>query len=645
MNLLRPPAFPSRRAARLAVLALTLAAAQGAWAQDDEEEVAMVSQPVVQPIVASKGMKLNDALGLLARNPQDVSALIGAGRASMEIGDLDAAVGFFQRADRLAPGNAQVKAGLAGAYAQSEDPFTAIPLFSEAEKAGAIDPLLQADRGLAYDLVGDNASAQRYYRTALAAGQNDEVLRRLALSQAIAGDRRGMESTLSPLLQRQDKAAWRTRAFGLAILGQPEEGIAIARTNLPAALADSMAGYLQYMPRLTAAQQAAAANLGHFPRASEIGRDDPRVVLFQPKRPVLAAASPVPPPSSGKGKKGRDKPDRNARPPVQVAAAAPALPPVNREVVSAPVARAVATPPAAAPVKTAVAPPPPAAAPVRVVVTPPPASAPVKVAVAAPPPPPAPAVPLPASSPPVQVAVATPPASAPGFATLESAAAPIAPGFDLKPAVSAPLPPPPPPPPPPPAAAPAPVKQRSLAEVFADLTPPSREAVPTAGAVDVRRIGPARPLAAKDGKDGKVLADAACETDAKPAKGVRVIKGGKAARPAAKAEQCEVDPRGKAKSPAASQPSRVWVQLATGKDKSALGFDWRRMVKENAEILGKYKPAISAWGQSNRLLAGPFESESAASAVVSRLKKAGVGGAFVWTSPAGQVVDPIGGGK
>ena len=33
---------------------------------------------------------------------------------------------------------------------------------------------------------------------------NDETLRRLALSLAISGDRRGMESTLSPLLQRQE---------------------------------------------------------------------------------------------------------------------------------------------------------------------------------------------------------------------------------------------------------------------------------------------------------------------------------------------------------------------------------------------------------------------------------------------------------
>lgn len=625
-----------------------LAASPTRAQQDDIEEV---SQPVIQAVPGNKAMKLNDALGLLARNPQDVEALIGAGRASMEIGDLDAAVGFFQRADRLSPNNARVKAGLAGAYALSEDPFTAIPMFAEAEKAGAIDPALQADRGLAYDLVGDNASAQKYYRIALAAAPSDETLRRLALSQAISGDRRAMEVTLSPLLQRQDKSAWRTRAFGLAILGLQTEAESIARGNLPGELADSIGGYLAYMPRLTPAQQAAAANLGHFPRASQIGIDDPRVSVFKPKPPVLAAVQ-LPAPVNPKGAKGKGKQDRAARDaaikdaaaaraPVQVAAA-PNPPPPTREVTRAPVSLAVNTTPApqvrtpAAAVTVAPPPvPPPAAAP-RVL-----AEAPVRTV-------PATAAPAPA-----------PPAAGPSFTTLDGAASPVAPGFDLKPAVAAPPPSPPPSPAPPPSPPPVP-KPRNLAELFADLTPPSREAVPAAGAVDIRRIGPARvaPIEKAAADDPKARLADECEPDPVPAKGakggksakdakstkaVKVTKGGKTA---AAAKTCPVDPKtAKGKSPAASQPSRIWVQVATGRDKSALGFDWRRLVKENPEILGKLRPSISAWGQSNRLLAGPFDSAAAANAVIGKLKKAGVGGAFVWTSPAGQVVDPLGGGK
>src|SRR3546814_3704866 len=42
----------------------------------------------------------------------------------------------------------------------------------------------------------------------------DEVARRLAVSLAISGDRAGFESALLPMLQRQDYAAFRARAFG-----------------------------------------------------------------------------------------------------------------------------------------------------------------------------------------------------------------------------------------------------------------------------------------------------------------------------------------------------------------------------------------------------------------------------------------------
>lgn len=581
----------------------------GPAAQAQQDDIEEVSQPVVQAVPGGKGMKLNDALGMLARNPQDVDALIGAGRASMEIGDLDAAVGFFQRADRLSPGNARVKAGLAGAYALSEDPFTAIPLFAEAEKAGVIDAALQADRGLAYDLVGDNATAQKYYRAALVGAPSDEVLRRLALSQAIAGDRRGMEVTLSPLLQRQDRAAWRTRAFGLAILGQRAEADAIARTNLPSDLAEQISAYLDYMPRLTAAQQAAAANLGHFPRASQIGIDDPRVAVFRPKPPVLAVATVPAVPAAAKGAKGKGKGDKTkaeSKPPV-LAAAAPMPPPVSREVTKVPVTLAVNTPPP----------------PVTASVVPPPAAAPRVLAEPAAPPPPAPA---------------------PSFTSLDGAAAPVAPGFDLKPAA----PPPAPPASPKPVAPPSPPKSRNLADLFADLTPPSREAVPAAGAVDIRRIGPVRPAA------DKLASIDPCETDAKPAakgaksaaKGAKPVAVTRGAKGAAASKACPVDPKdAKSKSPAASQPSRIWVQVATGRSKSALAFDWRKMIKEEPDLLGRYKAATSAWGQSNRLLAGPFDSEGAANALIGKLKKAGIGGAFVWTSPAGQVVDPLSSGK
>jgi hypothetical protein len=83
------------------------------------------------------------------------------------------------------------------------------------------------------------------------------------------------------------------------------------------------------------------------------------------------------------------------------------------------------------------------------------------------------------------------------------------------------------------------------------------------------------------------------------------------------------------------------VQIATGRDKAALGFDWRRMTREAAEVFRGKEPFVTAWGQTNRLLTGPFQSEAAANSFIGQLRHADVEGAFVWTSPAGQVVDAM----
>lgn len=551
-----------------------------------------VSQPVVQAIPSSDGMTLNDALGRLARDPRDVGALIDAGNAALVMGDVDAATGFFRRADQVAPGNPRVKAGLAGAMVRNGDPFGAIPLFDQAEAAGALDSSLAADRGLAYDLVGDNATAQRYYRQSLARMPSEEGTRRMALSQAIAGDKQGAETTLAPLLQARNLAAWRTRAFALAIVGQTEEAVSVANSVLPAELASGIAPYLRYMPRLTRAQQAAAANFGAFPRASEIGRDDPRVAQYAPKTPAIAAIDATLTPKGqplGRKVRSRDR-NRNSRS-AQVVAAPPDLQP-TREVAAA----------AAAPTRVAVA------APTR----------------AARKPTPAPASTRPAPTPmPVPQAVHTPtPTPAPTSTPLRTAAVagvlPVAPGFNLVPSTPPSVPPPASSPTPPPAAAtpaaaiaqiptpaPAPAARpvpapaappppRSLADAFADFGRPSIDVTPTAGAVDLRRIKPARP-----------------------------------------------EPKKPPEPPKPSHPSRIWVQVATGRDKAALGFDWRRMIRENAEVFRGKAAMISAWGQTNRLLTGPFQSEAAANAFIGQLRRADVEGAFVWTSPAGQVVDAL----
>lgn len=618
---------------RLPLLALAGGLTFSAPARAQDAAVPQVSKPVVQPLpVRSPGMRLNDALGRLAKNPQDIDALTEAGRASLDLGDGQAAIGFYRRALAIQPDNARIKAGLASAHVLSEDPFTAIELFDEAEKAGPIEPALLADRGLAFDLVGDNLTAQAYYRQSLAGAPSDETTRRLALSLAISRDRAGMERTLGPLLQKQDKAAWRTRAFGLAILGATDEAEEIARQTMPPEMATAITAYLRYMPRLTAAQQAGAANLGRFPRAAEIGNDDPRLAFYSRSR-VQVAAAPAPPPAplattaptrKPSRVRGRDRAQEQAR-----AAPKPAPTP------------AVTRPPAPAPVP----PPEPQVArvtapngpkpvpkpvqgelpPVNPVVTPTPAPAPAPAPVPAPAPAP---VPLP---PPVQVAQA-PLAKAP------------APGFDLAKTTSAPTPAPSPPPvrqtPPPPAPKPPAPRQTSIDEAFADLAPPSREVEPQEGAVDVRQLAPAGPPPKAAPAPAKAVPDkAAAEKAAKDKAAKDKLAADKAAKDKLAKEKADKEKALR------SQPSRIWVQVAAGRNKSALAFDWRRFARENPAVFKGRSPSTTPWGQTNRLLAGPFASAREANAFLAQLKKAGIDGAFVWTSPAGQVVEALGAGK
>jgi hypothetical protein len=87
-------------------------------------------------------------------------------------------------------------------------------------------------------------------------------------------------------------------------------------------------------------------------------------------------------------------------------------------------------------------------------------------------------------------------------------------------------------------------------------------------------------------------------------------------------------------------PSRQWVQVATGRDVAALEFDWRRIKRNAGGLLDKYKPHVAAWGQTNRLVAGPFASAGEAQEFVAKLKDKQLD-SFRFTSAQGEEVRPI----
>lgn len=479
--------------------AASLAAGLAAPAISQTEPLPSVSREVVQPLPPQAAADLSDALKKLSGNGQDGDALLKAGWASLELDNTDAAIGFFARAEAVPSSAAEAKAGLGAVLVARKRPVEAIQYFNDAEAAGAKLGAHVAQRGLAYDLVGDNAHAQQYYREALAVKQDDEIIRWLALSQAIGGDQNGSETTLLPLLQHSDLAAYRTRAFALAALGKTEDAVAIANAVMPASLASRIGPYLRYMPKLTKAQQAAAGIFGHFPEADAIGRDDPRIAEY----------------ASG------------ARP---VAVASAALD-----------ARLT---PSGAPLGEA---------------------------------------PKPAGPPPKTVI------------TVAKGDDEPRPSFSITPTK-----------PPPPA---------KLADAFADFKLASGTAAPAEGAVDITKIEPAREPPKKAEDDDKAAKDA------------------KAAKDKAAKE--------KAKKPV--NPSRIWVQVASGRDRDALGFDWRRFTRENSKQFSGKKGYVVKWGKSNRLVTGPFSSQKDATSFVSQLKKAQIT-AFTFTSDEGEAVDPVPGG-
>ncbi len=552
---------------KVSALALALVLELGASGQVAAQQ-ASASRAVVQPLPGPDSQALNAALARLGRNAKDVSALIDAGNAALAMGDVDAAVGFFANADQIAPNSPRVRAGLAAALVQNGNPYDAIPLFTEAEGAGGMDPRLNSDRGLAYDLVGDNATAQKYYHLALAAGAGDEVSRRLALSQAISGNREAMETTLLPLLQKADRPAFRTRAFSLAILGKPDEAVSIAYQSMPQDLAAGISPYLRYMQRLTKAQQAAAATFGHFPRAADIGRDDPRALRYAPPVHVATAETKLVPKGEPLGKPARNLADKGkvaaekssadkgkpsggntqlalATKPVAPAprAALPDVKPTREETVAPMLVKPPVIPPSS-PEQSQSA------------VTKP------ELAMTT-----TPTVIRPAIStlPPANPA----PQPAPVLATAVQLAKPVE--------IQKPVPP---------------LKPASFADVFGDLGAPTAVASPASGAVDIRKIAAAKPKT-----ETKV--------ESKPV-----------------------------------NPSRIWVQVGVGRVKASLQTDWKSLVKDVPELLRGKSAATTDWGKTKRLLTGPFDSESAAKTLVTRLKKEKID-CFVWTSPTGQVVDPL----
>lgn len=323
--------------------------------------VAMMASAAPAAVVSvapeSPGTALSRHIRVLASNPRDFNSLIGAGRAALELGDVQTAAGFFGRAEEVNPNAPAAKAGLGAAMANMGDADGAIFYFDQATRLGASALAIALDRGLARDLNGDLAAAQGDYRLAVQALNSDEGRRRLALSLAIGRDRKGALDAIQPLLNRRDPAAQRTRAFVLALVGD-QAGAAQAIEAVMPGGSTRFAPFFTYLPHLSVPEKAAAVHLGIFP-------DNAAAKVAAARAATQTAANAAAPPAQG----GPENPDTNAfatkpaapvKQPVRVAASE--VPPAPKPSFSLPSQSASASPsfslpsaPSAPPTETNVA--------------------------------------------------------------------------------------------------------------------------------------------------------------------------------------------------------------------------------------------------------------------------------------------------
>ena len=274
------------------------------------------------------GTALNRHLRTLADQPRSLHALMGAGKAALELGDPKAALTFFARAEEIAPRDGRVKAGMGASFLQMEQPVPAMRFFQDAAALGVPEAEFAGDRGLAFDLAGDQRRAQADYANSLRREENPEVRRRLALSLAISGERDKALATIDDQLRRHDRAAWRTRAFILALSGDAAEATRTTESVMPG-LAGQLSPFFAKLASLNPAQRAMAVHYGHMPTAAQLAAQAPYAGTQYARAAPVTAPAPQQPASNSRRRSQAAEPASNQprrRAGAQEASAAPSKP-------------------------------------------------------------------------------------------------------------------------------------------------------------------------------------------------------------------------------------------------------------------------------------------------------------------------------
>jgi len=527
---------------------------------------------------------LAGAMKQLASQPRNLDALLTAGEAALRLEDPRSALGFFGRADDVSPNNGRVKSGLGRSMLQLEQVGDALRLMEEAKTLGYADPDLSSDRGLARDLTGNQLGAQRDYAAALEDDpKNEALIRRYAVSMGISGQLDAAEKLIQPLLYQSNRAAWRDRAFILAMNGKTSEALDITNRVMPLPLAEAMKPYIERMSMLSPGQRAAAVHMGQFPP----GLVNQRIVSTAvPAKAPSPAAKAVAKPSkrdlARAEKKRREEALQRAREEkaraIAVARAKAEADKAARAAQAAEMAKAAARDKAAA-----------EAAQRAIEAEQAKARQAEKARLAA--------LEKPDPAVPVSNVIQGPPAPK-AVQDMSSGATQIS-----QPSVAQSI-----------------SSERSLADIMAEVKIPEAERKHDVAPVNLAEI------AAIHEKQRKAEEAAAKEAARKKAE--------EEARAKARAEEAA------RKKLLADNPSRIWLQIGVGRNVSAHPFTVRRM-KKDYDVIAKYDGWWAQMGQTKRIIVGPFADLATAKAAEAALRKNG-SDAYVWSSDAGEIVTKVG---
>jgi tetratricopeptide (TPR) repeat protein len=564
-------------------------------------------QPAPPP---DAGSELRRNLQSVGSNPNNVTALIDSGRAALAMGDAQAALTFFSRADEVAPREPRIKAGMASAMTLLGQPRPALALFAEAHGLGAPELEIAADRGLAHDLNGDPRAAQRDYALVLRRRDSDETRRRLALSLAISGQREPALRLLEPQIRRGDRAGWRTQAFVLALTGDAAGAARVASGTGPVGTAEAMAPFLGRLPALSPAQRAMAVHLGVFPSDGRVQIAANVDTTPDPGALALAGGPARPPAPAAVAQQQARVAERPGLRRTREGAASP----VERGAVRAPererprsfAERREGTYRIPGPNFPATT--------VRRVPAQPAAPQPVPEQNLAPQQ--TPALPATRFAPPPEEPVAPP---------VDQEPPPAATQQQVPPAPAEQAAPPPPPPPPS-----AEQQQPAVdAAILAGVRPGDMIAAP--GFSLTPSPAPATPPSMLSERSNSALGDIAMVVNALPPD-----QGQAGPAPAAQAPPVE------RRAPPPPQPStgRHWVQVAGNIDRSSMADELRRLRGRAPTLLNGMQGWTARTGATGRLLVGPFGSPRDAQAFVNQLRPRGIE-AVAWSSAAGQTVERL----